>query len=176
MLTGLTHEPLAKDIDRIFRENYSLVFRTAYGVTGSPEDAEDVVQTIFLRMLRNETPPESMKSPRAYLYRAAVNLSLNTMRSRQRLVLTNDAEHFEQALNSAGHNSDENLHRRLYEAIAELDAETSEILILRYIHEYSNGEIAKLLGISRGVVAVRLFRSRARLKQLIRAPHTERTS
>jgi RNA polymerase sigma-70 factor (ECF subfamily) len=117
-----------------------------------------------------------MKSPKAYLYRAAVNLSLNTIRSRQRHVLTNDAESFEQALHSAGRNADEELHRRLYEAIAELDAKTSEILILRYIHEYSNGEIAKLLGMSRGVVAVQLFRSRAKLKQLIRAAESEKKS
>lgn len=176
MLTGLTHEPLVKEIDRIFREHYSLVFRTAYGVTGSPEDAEDVVQTIFMRLLRSEFPPECMKSPKAYLYRAAVNLSLNTLRQRARHILTNDAERFEQALLAADAGSKETLHQRLYEAIAELDSETSEILILRYVHEYSNGQIAKLLGISRGVVAVRLFRSRAKLKQLIRAPLTERKS
>jgi RNA polymerase sigma-70 factor (ECF subfamily) len=167
---------LAKEIDRIFREHYALIFRTAYGVTGSPEDAEDVVQTIFLRLLRSEFPPECMRSPKAYLYRAAVNLSLNTMRQRARHVLTNDAERFEQALLATGIGAEEALHQRLYEAIAELDAETSEILILRYIHEYSNGQIAKLLGISRGVVAVRLFRSRARLKRLVRAPFTEKKS
>jgi RNA polymerase sigma factor (sigma-70 family) len=102
MLTGLTSGPLAKEIDQIFREYYSLVFRTAYGVTGSPEDAEDVVQTIFLRMLRSEFPPECMRSPKAYLYRAAVNLSLNTVRQRARHVLTNDAERFEAALLAGG--------------------------------------------------------------------------
>jgi RNA polymerase sigma factor (sigma-70 family) len=106
------------------------------------------------------------------LYRAAVNLSLNTVRLRRRHVLTGEVEHFEAA--AIGPSPDEERHKRLYEAIAELDPGESEILILRYVHEYSNGEIAKLLGKSRGTVAVRLFRSRARLKQLIRASHTEK--
>lgn len=171
-LSGRTSGLLDQEVDRLFREHYSLVFRTAYGVTGSPEDAEDIVQTIFLRILRREFPPECVRNPRAYLYRAAVNLSLNTVRLRRRHVLTGEVEHFEAA--ASGPSPDEERHKRLYEAIAELDPEESEILILRYVHEYSNGEIAKLLGKSRGTVAVRLFRSRARLKQLIRASHTEK--
>lgn len=173
--TGSTRRPLEQEFDRIFREHYPLVFRTAYGVTGNPEDAEDVVQTIFLRLLRSEFPPECMRSPKAYLYRAAVNLSLNVVRLRQRHVLTGDVEHFEGAV-AIGAGPDETRHQRLYEAIAGLDAEDSEILILRYVHDYSNADIARLLGKSRGAVAVRLFRSRARLKQLLRASQTEKRS
>jgi len=72
MLSNRTSGPLKQEIERIFREHYPLVFRTAYGVTGSPEDAEDVVQTIFLRMLRSDFSLECMRDPKAYLYRAAV--------------------------------------------------------------------------------------------------------
>jgi RNA polymerase sigma factor (sigma-70 family) len=63
---------------------------------------------------------------------------------------------------------DDDTHRRLYEAIAQLSPEAAEILILRYVHNTSDAEIAKMLGVSRTVVAVRLFRTRARLKKLIR--------
>src|SRR5262249_38407268 len=62
----------------------------------------------------------------------------------------------------------EELHRQLYEAIARLKPKAASILILKYLHNYSDGEIAKLLGTSRGVIAVTLFRSRARLKKLLR--------
>jgi DNA-directed RNA polymerase specialized sigma24 family protein len=44
-----------------------------------------------------------------------------------------------------------------------------EMLILRYQHHYTEAQIGKLLGTSRGVVAVTLFRARARLKKLLRA-------
>src|ERR1035438_7204198 len=39
-----------KDLEQIFRENHALVFRAAYRITGNPNDAEDVLQTVFLRM------------------------------------------------------------------------------------------------------------------------------
>jgi RNA polymerase sigma-70 factor (ECF subfamily) len=52
-------------------------------VTGSAEDAEDVLQTVFLRLLRR-LPPDLQKNPKAYLYRAAVNQSLDLIRRRRR--------------------------------------------------------------------------------------------
>jgi RNA polymerase sigma-70 factor, ECF subfamily len=66
--------------------------RTAYSVTGSRQDAEDVLQTVFLRLLRRGFPPDFGRNPEGYLYRAAVNLSLNTMRARQRQQLVDDVE------------------------------------------------------------------------------------
>src|SRR5262245_41665423 len=119
--------PLTQEFDRIFREHYHLVYRTAYGVTGSPQDAEDVVQNIFLRLLRREVPPDLQRNPKAYLYRAAVNLSLNTIKQRQRHVLTDDADRFEAEANDSEAASLEELHRRLYEAMTDLEPEACEI-------------------------------------------------
>jgi RNA polymerase sigma-70 factor, ECF subfamily len=165
-LNVVTREPLTEGLDRIFREHYQLVYRTAFGVVGSREDAQDVVQSVFLQLLRREFPEGLNKNPKAYLYRAVVNTALNAVRSRKRYVLSNDPEIFE-ATHSSEPDSGEELHRRLYLAIAELSPETAHILILRYLHEYSIADIAKLLGKSRGVIAVTLFRTRARLKQLM---------
>jgi RNA polymerase sigma-70 factor (ECF subfamily) len=168
-LVGRVSAPLSEELDRIFAEQYQMVYRTAYGVTGRAEDAEDVVQTLFLRLVRRGFPSDLLKNPRAYLYRAAVNLSLNTIRQRQRNVLTEEPERFETAAHSDDAKLLEDLHTHLYAAIAELDSDAAHILVLRYVHEYSDADIAKLLGTSRGVVAVRLYRLRARLKKLIRA-------
>src|SRR5206468_9086079 len=104
-----------------------------------------------------------------YLYRAAVNLSLDTVRMRKRHLLAGDAERFRAPESAAGANSDEDIHERLREAITALNPGAAEILILRYVHNYSDADIAKLLGTSRGTIAVSLFRSRGRLKKLIRA-------
>jgi RNA polymerase sigma-70 factor (ECF subfamily) len=56
----------------------------------------------------------------------------------------------------------------LTEAIAELPPGDAHVVILRYIHDYSDAEIARLLGVSRGSIAMRLFRSRLRLRKLMR--------
>src|ERR1051326_8224361 len=87
-------ESTAGNFERIYRELAPLVYRTAWGVLGSREDAEDVLQTVFLRLLRREYPPDLQKNPKAYLYRAAVNLSLDILKARRRgpVLLFDDGE------------------------------------------------------------------------------------
>jgi RNA polymerase sigma-70 factor (ECF subfamily) len=163
-------KPLDPEFDQLFREHYSLVYRTAYSVTARVEDAEDVVQIIFLRLIRREFPPDLKTNPKAYLYRAAFNASLSLLRSRRRrLVMGDDVEDLQAPSVAPDPRIGEELNRMLYDAIGELNPRAAEIVILRYVHNSSLGEIGKLLGLSRGAVAISLFRSRARLKRLIRS-------
>ena len=170
---NVTTDSLVQEFEEIFREHYPLVHRTAYSVTGSLEDAEDAVQTLFLRLIRRGLPPGFNANPKAYLYRAAVNISLDAVRSRRRFVQTTDTD-----LNlpdkAARPNAESAIQGPLIDAIAQLNPRAVEMLILRYEHHYSDAEIGKLLGKSRGVVAVTLYRARARLKKLLRASGEKR--
>jgi RNA polymerase sigma factor (sigma-70 family) len=56
----------------------------------------------------------------------------------------------------------------LREALGELNPKAAEIFILKHVEGYDNAEIAKMIGTSRGTVAVLLFRARARLKKSVR--------
>jgi RNA polymerase sigma factor (sigma-70 family) len=156
-------------LEDIFREHYKLIYRTACVVTGSPEDAEDVLQTIFLRLSAHAAPPQFHKDPKAYFYKAAVNASLTTIRARRGQVLVADATIFEIPRRADSPLCNETMRARLHEAMETLSSRTIEILILRYVHEYTEPEIANLLGISRGTIAVTLFRARSRLRKLMRA-------
>jgi RNA polymerase sigma-70 factor (ECF subfamily) len=161
-----TAEMLAKEFEDIFLEHYQLVYRTAYTVTGSRQDAEDVLQSLFLKLLQREHPPNRERSLKGYLYRAAINLSLNIVRARRRRDETEDVDSL--AAPEPSHYANER-QRRLMEAVAQLPPRAVEILILRYEHDYSDAEIAKMLGTTRGVIAVTLYRTRARLKHLLRS-------
>src|SRR5215475_9406337 len=86
---------LSQQLGRIFDQHYELIYRTAYSLTGSAADAEDVVQTIFVRLLNRELPPDLSTNPERYLYRAAFNLSLNLLRDKKRQVLAGDMEAFD---------------------------------------------------------------------------------
>src|SRR5436309_13806469 len=88
-------ESLAQELEELFRKHYQLVYRTAYGVTGSAEDAEDVLQSLFLRFVGRGFPTDLRNSPKGYLYRAAFNLSLNILRARKRHPSADDAERVE---------------------------------------------------------------------------------
>jgi len=166
-------ETLAQEFEDIFREHYQLVYRTAFSVTGSRHDAEDVLQTLFLRLLQRELPLDLKTSPKAYLYRSAVNLSLNILRSRKRQRLTDGIEDLEVPVRDLATNPDEEIQRCLLDAISKLKPAAVEILILHYEHNYSDAEIAKMLGKSRGSIAVTLYRIRARLKKFMRETNYE---
>jgi RNA polymerase sigma-70 factor (ECF subfamily) len=165
--THVTVTPLPKEFERIFLEHSEFVLRTAQRITGNEDDAEDVLQTLFLRLLSVPMPPAVEGNPRGYLYRAAVNLSLNVIRSRKRVVVTEDTNDLERYHGFQSPDEPE-IHARLREAIARLDPKAVEILVLRYVHGYTDAEIGKLLGASRGGIAVSLFRTRARLRKFLK--------
>jgi RNA polymerase sigma-70 factor, ECF subfamily len=155
------------DFAEIYRLYSPMVYRTARAVTGNAEDAEDVLQTIFLRLIRSEYTGQLRKNPNAYLYRAAVNASLDLLRARSRRTFTHVLDHLEAPAAFSNSRFDDELHGRLTEALVDLSPEAAHVLVLRYVHNYSDAEISKLLGTSRGAIALRLFRLRARLKKAL---------
>jgi RNA polymerase sigma-70 factor (ECF subfamily) len=157
-----------EELERVYREHAPLIYRTAWGVLGTREDAEDVLQSVFLSLLRRESLPDLQQNPRAYLYRAAVTASLDVLKAKRRRPTLVDDARLESVVVDSGPPFDEELYERLYAAIGQLPAEASSVLVLRYMHNKSLAEIARELGLSRTAVAVRLFRSRARLKALLR--------
>jgi RNA polymerase sigma factor (sigma-70 family) len=56
----------------------------------------------------------------------------------------------------------------LRSALAELSPKAAEMFVLRHVEGYDNAEIAKIVGTSKGTVAVMLFRARLRLKKSVR--------
>jgi RNA polymerase sigma factor (sigma-70 family) len=166
----LPEQAVDKAFERLFREHHAFVYRTAYSVTGTRHDAEDVLQTIFLRLLRRGLPGDVRENPKAYLHRAAINVSLNIVRARKRQHPIDDVEALRAVAPVAEGNQADEMRARLIRAMGELRPRVVEMLVLRYEHDCSDAEIARMLGTSRGVVAVTLFRARARLKKALRAP------
>jgi RNA polymerase sigma-70 factor (ECF subfamily) len=161
-------EQWTQEFDEAFREHAPMIYRTAYSVTRSAQDAEDVVQSLFLVLLRKGFPEGMRINPKGYLYRSAVNLSINAVRRRARHVPIADATSERLAAPSTDtEESHAELQRRLAEAMTQLNPSDVELLVLRYEHEYTDAQIAKLMGRPRASVAVALFRARARLRKLL---------
>jgi RNA polymerase sigma factor (sigma-70 family) len=165
----LKSRSLPSEFEALFRDHYDFVHRTAYRVTGNFADAEDVLQTLFMRLCRRELPAEICANPRGYLYRAAVNIALDVIRTRRRHPAENDEQRLGNlAATASMSRGEEDLHDELRRALADLRPAAAEILILRHVHGYADVEIAKLLGLSRSAVAVSLFRSRLKLRSAIK--------
>ena len=162
-------ETFQHEMEMLFRENHERVYRAAYGVTGSKEDAEDVLQTVFLRLIAgSESPSDFCRNPKGYLHRAAVNEALHVKETRKRQRLTDaDVNTLEIQAPTPESGHDEDL-LRMRAAIARMKPEFVEVLNLRYKEEYSCRDIAKLRRRPLRTVLSDLFRARAELKKLIR--------
>lgn len=163
--------PEATDLDHLFRAHHEMVFRTAVRITGSAVDAEDVLQTVFLRLARREDL-DLAPSPAGYLHRAAVNAALDTVRGRTRLraVALDDAHSTLPDLTTDGPDAEHD-ERELKEflrlSLAGLSPKAAEMFALRYFEGYDNREIAEMTGSSHMVVAVLLHRARGRVRKEI---------
>lgn len=137
-------------------------------MTGNAADAEDVLQQVFLRLLRRGNNAEPLENQESYLRRAAINLSLDAIRNRQdaRSIPLDDAP----PLESHHDQNQSELQDTLRRALATLTGRAAEVFALRYFEGYKNQEIARMLGISQVQVAVLLFRTRKQLQQEIKSP------
>jgi RNA polymerase sigma-70 factor (ECF subfamily) len=173
VLPGAPPSP-ATALESLFREHYDRVFRTAYRVTGSVVDAEDVLQTVFLRLARRGEELNLEPSPASYLHRAAINAALDLLRQRGRAEnVPLEAVVGELAasptLNPETQQKDRELRRAVQRAVATLGERTAEMFVLRYFEGWENREIAEALGTSPMVVAVMLHRARTKVKQQVGA-------
>lgn len=157
----------------LFREHYKGIFSVAYRLTGSPSDAEDVLQTIFMRLTRGWSDRDLSPNPRAFLYRSAINASLDLLRQRTRTnSVSLDVVDPDQAIKLSVASPDDNLADKelrelVRQAVAKLEGRAAIAFALRYYEGYDNRHIAEVLGTSQLVVAVTLHRARTRLRKEI---------
>ena len=137
------------------------MFRTAYRVTGNAADAEDVLQTVFLRLLRRAASAPLPENEESYLRRAAVNASVDVIRARH----PERSVPLKEAAAEPDKAPTDDLKDGLRRALAGLNPQSAEIFALRYFEDFTNREIAKALGISQVLVAVKLHRSRQHLQK-----------
>ena len=162
-----TPPPLSGAAESFYAAQAPKVYRAAYRITGSSADAEDVVPTVFLRLLQRADVPFGAGGE-GYLYRSGVHAALDLLRSRQRWGFVPLEEPDGGHDPSAGPEREAELRRlrqALRRALSRLSARAAEIFALRYFEGLGNREIAELLGTSQGVVAVLLHRTRARLRK-----------
>lgn len=159
----------ATELEAVFRAHYTSVLRAAYRVTGSMADAEDVAQSVFLRLARGGIDSRCITNLLSYLQRSAVNAALSLLRARRNRetvpvettdkLLATSAVSPEQALSCS------EICDQLRRALVALNPRVAEMFTLRYLEELDNREIARLMDTSQAVVAVTLFRARAQLRK-----------
>lgn len=157
------------ELEGLFLAHHKRALKAAYRITGSMSDAEDVAQAVFLRILQQGACRQAIDNPESYIYRAAINAALDLLRKRRReAAVAVDEAAGASATAEQDYGAGE-LRAWLRQALATLGPTAAEMFVLRYVEDYDNGQIARLMRTSRAVVAVVLYRARARLRKHFRS-------
>src|SRR5689334_14874248 len=153
----------AADVEALFRHHWPLAYRAAYLVVGDAAAAEDIVQESFLAAVRALDRFDRRRPFGPWLHRIVVNRAIDWARARAlRRELSAD---YEPA--AEGRERSENAWV-LAEALVDLQPEQRAVIVLRYLLDYTPGEIARILGLPRGTVNSRLRRGLDRLGDAVR--------
>jgi RNA polymerase sigma-70 factor, ECF subfamily len=144
----------------LYESHYAAVYRTALRVTGNPADAEDVLQTVFLRVLNQGDHLRHSRMPEAYFRRAAANAAVDLLRRK----IAHAEIQIDDVLPLPAKETPALLKERLRRAIAALEPNDAILFLLRHVEGLSNGELAELFGQDKNSVAVRLHRIRQTLQ------------
>lgn len=148
----------------LFQMHNEHVHRVAYQLTMSADDAEDVVQDVFIGLPEALAAYDGRGEFAAWLRRVAVRTTLMRMRSIRRRTATALRASAEQATAMSNFVLDR---IAIATALIALPAELRVVFMLSDIEGYTHGEIATLLGIRAGTSEVRLHRARRRLRALL---------
>jgi RNA polymerase sigma-70 factor (ECF subfamily) len=146
------------DLELLFREHWPRAYRAAQLVTGDAAAAEDIAQEAFLAAVRNLDRFDRRRPFGPWLHRIVVNRAIDWTRARK---LRAEVELGDYLPAAPAPERDGNTLAR----IAELPAEHRAVVVLRYVLEYTPGEIADLLDLPRGTVNSRLRRGLDRMKE-----------
>ena len=144
------------------------LFRFAFRLLGSSEEAKDVVQEVFIKVWNGRDQMASIDNMEAWCMRITRNLSLDKIRARQRKATDPIEESFDIQNDSrtpyeATENS-ENM-QRINQLIASLPEKQRQVMHLRDIEGYSYNEICEILELDMNQVKVNLFRARNAVRE-----------
>ena len=146
---------------RAVERHQDMVYRVALHSLGTPQDADDAVQEVFLRLYQRAEPFDSPEHLRRWLLRVTLNYCRDVLKSpwrRRRVSLESLPEL------PAFQREEE---RVLYQTVMSLPEKYRTVLDLFYYEELSVREIAALLHIEVSAVTTRLSRARGKLKDVL---------
>lgn len=141
------------------------VFNVAVRMLRNPEDARDVAQTVFLKAYQNLSSYDPQFKFYSWIYRMAINESLNILRLRGRSAGPVDEQ---LAADDAGPTellATDQLRGAVLDAVQKLDPEHRAVIVLKYFVDRSYEDMGQILGIEAGTVKSRLYEARQQLKE-----------
>lgn len=149
--------------DELYRLYATDVLRFSYYYLGDRQQAEDVMQDVFVRLIINQPALEEGRE-KAWLLKVAMNRCRDLWRGGwyRRMVLGHPAFELFPAPDEVGSLADR---QTLLEAVHRLRPEFREVVLLFYYQGYSVAEISEMMNVAEGTVSSRLSRARKKLEE-----------
>ncbi len=166
----LVERVLAKDptvIEDIVKTYKRQVYHLAYELCRDHDDAEDLVQEVFIRAWKNLDRFRGEARLSTWLHRITVNLFINTTRSKNYLARKEQSE-FDEEYMTGGRGAEysperayesKEIAQHIEQALAKLSPAQRTAFVLRHYHDLSIKEIAEHMNNTEGTVKVLLFRA-----------------
>jgi RNA polymerase sigma-70 factor (ECF subfamily) len=155
-----------KAFETILERYQKPLFNVALRVLSNADDAADVTQATFVKAYEKLNSYDDRYKFFSWLYRIAVNTSLNFLDQKKRSDLLGDEDV------SEGNRLEEELHaservEKLEDAILNLPVEYRVVIVLKHFHDLSYEEMGLILDIPEKTVKSRLFTARQMLKDIL---------
>ena len=144
------------------------LFRFAFRMLGSSEEAKDVVQEVMIKVWNGREQMVEIQNMEAWCMRITKNLSLDKLRMRQRRATDSIDEGFEVRQEALSPHENTELNEsmlRINQLIAALPEKQRQVIHLRDIEGYSYNEICEMLELDMSQVKVSLFRARNAVRE-----------
>lgn len=162
---------IAVDHERIYRTHRVRILNLCRLLLRDPDEAEDVMQEVFLRAFERLDSEEAPAVWEAWLVRVAVNACRDRQRSSWWKSRRKPGDLDELAAQLSRSSEDEmrgrELQRRVWKQLSALNSKQRSVFVLRYIEGWSTGEVAETLGLSVAAVKTHLFRAVRYLRKAV---------
>ena len=154
----------------LFQTYYKDVFRACYYMLQNKYDAEDLCQDVFAKALSEDF--RAIQNQKSWLLSIAMNMSRNYLKKKNRLLLK---ENFN-FLSSKQFDNSQNIEQtiqinenksELVDLMNKLPVRIRKVMVLKYVHDCKDREIAQILKIPEGTVKSRHFKGKKLMEKFI---------
>jgi len=157
---------LTKAFEELVNRYQKSVFNTAYRMTRSTTDAEDITQLTFIKAYENLRTFNPKYKFFSWIYRIAVNETLNAIKIKDRFSSLDERANGK-VKNPEDIFEENEMSEMIQDALVEMTVEHHAVIVLKHLQHFSYRDIAYILDIPEKKVKSRLYAARQQLKEIL---------
>ena len=159
---------VSMDIEKILDKLGDKLYNYLTIKLGSPQDAEDVLQEVFYRVLKYRVRLQFKRNPSAYLFQMARNETVNHLKQRKKdLNIQRSGKGLAQVIQKSLKGADPEKLNHISEALAQIPDDQREVIVLKFFEDLTFKEIARVCGVSVGTISSRYRYGMQKLRQIM---------